>query len=107
MGHLITADGLKVDTEIPTKAIRKIPATTNKSGVQRLLGIVNYVQKVASSLAEITTHLRGLVKKDNDFICEEHIHGYAFDQVRHTASQPRVLRYFDANVTPVFKVILP
>ena len=75
MGHLITADGLKVDTEIPTKAIRKIPATTNKSGVQRLLGIVNYVQKVASSLAEITTPLRGLVKKDNDFIWEEHIHG--------------------------------
>jgi hypothetical protein len=44
MGHLITADGLKVDPEIPTKSIRKIPATTNKSGVQRLLGMVNYVQ---------------------------------------------------------------
>jgi hypothetical protein len=100
MGHLITADGLKVDPE-KTKVIRDMPVPTDKSGVQRLLGMVNYVPTFAPSLAEITSPLRELVKKDNEFIWEEHIHGKALDQVRQTLSRPPVLRYFDPNVTPV------
>ena len=80
MGHLIMAEGLKIDPE-KTKAIRDMPVPVDKAGVQRLLGMVNYVQKFASSLAEITIPLRELTKKDNKFIWEEHIHGKALDQV--------------------------
>ena len=86
MGHLITAEGLKIDPE-KIKAIRDMP-----------VGMVNYVQKFAPRLAEITTPLRELTKKDNEFIWEEHIHGKALDQVREMLSQPPVLRYFDPHV---------
>ena len=59
--------------------------------------MVNYVQKFAPSLAEITTPLRELTKKDNEFIWDEHIHGKVLDQVREILSQPPVLRYFDPH----------
>ena len=66
MGHRITANGLKIDPE-KTKAIRNMPIPTDKQGVQRLLGMVNFVQKFAPRLAEITTPLRDLIKKGNEF----------------------------------------
>ena len=74
MGHRITSNGLKIDPE-KTKAIRDMPVPTDKLGVQRLLGMVNYVQKFAPKLAEITTPLRDLIKKGNELIWEEHVHG--------------------------------
>ena len=102
MGHLITAEGLKIDPE-KTKAIRNMPVPVDKAEVQRLIGMVNYVQKFVPRLAEITTPLRELTKKDNEFIWEEHIHGKVLDQVRKILSQPPVLRYFDPHVTPVLQ----
>ena len=66
MGHRITANGLKIDPE-KTKAIRNMPIPTDKQGVQRLLGMVNFVQTFAPRLAEITTPLRDLIKKGNEF----------------------------------------
>ena len=45
MGHLITADGLKVDPE-KTKATRDMPVPTDKSEVQRLLGMVNLCSEI-------------------------------------------------------------
>jgi hypothetical protein len=74
MGHRITSNGLKIDPE-KTKAIRDMPVPTDKLGVQRLLGMVNNVQKFAPKLAEITTPLRDLIKKGNELIWEEHVHG--------------------------------
>ena len=102
MGHRITACGLKIDLE-KTKAIRNMPIPTDKQGVQRLLGMVNFVQKFAPRLAEITTPLRDLIKKGNEFKWDEHVHGKALDEIRQTLAEPPVLRFFDPNVTPVLQ----
>lgn len=102
MGHRVTADGLKIDPE-KTKAIRDMPVPTDKLGVQRLLGMVNYVQKFAPKLAEITTPLRELIKKGNEFRWEEHIHGKALEEIQQILSEPLVLRFFDPDVTPVLQ----
>ena len=102
MGHRITANGLKIDPE-KTKAIRNMPIPTDKQGVQRLLGMVNFVQKFAPRLAEITTPLRDLIKKGNEFKWDEHLHGKALDKIRQTLAEPPVLRFFDPNVTPVLQ----
>ena len=102
MGHRITANGLKIDPE-KTKAIRNMPIPTDKQGVQRLLGMVNFVQKFAPRLAEITTPLRNLIKKGNEFKWDEHVHGKALDEIRQTLAEPPVLRFFDPNVTPVLQ----
>ena len=65
--------------------------------------MVNFVQKFAPRLAEITTPLRDLVKKGNEFKWDEHVHGKALDEIRQTLAEPPVLRFFDPNVTPVLQ----
>ena len=44
IGHLLTADGLKIDPE-KVRAIGHMPKPTDVKGVQRLLGMVNYLAK--------------------------------------------------------------
>ena len=102
MGHRITAEGLKIDPE-KTRAIRDMPAPTDKQGVQRLLGMVNYVQKFAPKLAEITTPLRELIKKGNAFIWEEQRHGKALEKVKQMMVEPPVLCFFDPSVSSVLQ----
>ena len=63
MGHVLSADGLKPDSE-KVKAVREMPAPSDKQGVQRFLGMTNYLQKFAPKLSEITTPLRELIKSD-------------------------------------------
>ena len=46
------------------EAITKMPKPDDKQGVQRLLGMVNYVAKFAPNISEVTVPLRELLKKD-------------------------------------------
>ena len=57
MGHLLTDQGLKADPR-KIEAICNMPAPTNKEGVQRLLGTVNYLAKFVPNMSEITAPLR-------------------------------------------------
>ena len=47
----------------------------DKKGVQRILGLVNYLQRFSPRLSEVSTPLRALLKKKNLFIYEESVHG--------------------------------
>ena len=66
LGHKITATGIYPD---PAKieAIQKMEIPTDRLGVQRLLGMVNFVGKFIPNLSEITTPLRKLIEKDTPF----------------------------------------
>ena len=66
MGYVLSADGLQPDPE-RVKAIREMPALTDKQSIQRLLRMTNYLQKFVPRLSEITTPLRELTKNDNEF----------------------------------------
>ena len=57
-GEIVKHDQSKVD------AIPNMPAPNDKQGVQRLLGMVNYLTKFIQGTAEISTPLRELLKKD-------------------------------------------
>ena len=50
MGHLLSADGLKPGAE-KVKAVREMPAPSDKQGVQRFLGMTNYLQKFTPKLS--------------------------------------------------------
>ena len=47
--------------------------------------------------------MRELVKKDNEFIWDDQVHGQALDQVRQILSQPPVLKFSDPKVAPVLQ----
>lgn len=51
VGHLITNSGIKVDLE-KVRAIVDMPAPKNVSGVERILGVVQYVAKLVPNLWE-------------------------------------------------------
>ena len=86
MGHIISSEGLRADPN-KLKAINEMPPPTDKEGVQRVLGMINYVQKFAPNLADLAKPLRELVKKDNEFVWDEEVHGQCLDQVKQVLTQ--------------------
>ena len=67
MGHIVSSEGLRADPS-KLKAINEMPPATDKEGVQGVLGMIDYVQKFASNLADLAKPLTELVKKDNEFV---------------------------------------
>ena len=63
IGHVLTGNRVKPDAS-KLEAITKMPAPEDKHGVQRLLGMVNYVAKFAPNVSEKTAPLLELLKKD-------------------------------------------
>ena len=57
MGHIISSEGLRADPN-KLKAINEMPPSPDKEGVQRVLGMINYVQKFAPNLAYLAKPVR-------------------------------------------------
>ena len=96
MGHTITSEGLKPDPA-KVEAIQRMPAPANKQDVRRLLGTVNYLQKFAPNLSDLTAPLRELLKEANSFQWSEQVEGQCFHQLKDVLSMPPVLKYFDPH----------
>ena len=96
MGHILSREGLKPDPK-KISAIQQLPNPEDKQAVQRLLGVVGYLQKFAPNLSDAAGPLRELVKKNVYFRWDKHVHGEALKKVKHILSQPLVLRYFDTS----------
>lgn len=67
IGHLLTAEGPWADLD-KVRAIRMMPRPTDVKGVQRLVGMVNYLSKFYVHLARDCEIFRQLTHKDN--MCE-------------------------------------
>jgi len=102
MGHIISSEGLQADPN-KLKAINEMPPPTDKEGVQRVQGMINYVQKFAPNLADLAKPLRELVKKDNEFLWDKEVHGQCLDQVKQVLTQAPVLKFFDPQKTTVLQ----
>jgi hypothetical protein len=94
-GHLITSNGLKPD---PSKieAVTKLGVPQNRTELETLLGMVNYLQKFSPNLAEVTSPMRSLLKKDIEFVWD-HTQTDAFNKMKELISQSPVLAFFDHN----------
>ena len=66
IGHKLTQEGIKPDDE-KVYAIKDIPAPTDKKGVERLLGAVNYLGKFIPNLASVAEPIRVLLRKNIEF----------------------------------------
>ena len=62
---------------------RYFPTT---AGVQRLLGMVGYLQRFAPNISSTAAPMRELVKKDVNFRWDEHVHGKALNDVKKALS---------------------
>lgn len=63
LGHVLTAEGLKVDDR-KVSAIKNMPTPKTKQELQRFLGMVTYLMKFIPDLSTKTAPLRQLLEKD-------------------------------------------
>ncbi|MCG7876437.1 MAG: RNase H-like domain-containing protein [Candidatus Thiodiazotropha endolucinida] len=95
IGHVLTQEGIKPD-ESKLKAISEMPAPTDKKGVMRLLGTVNYLAKFVPDMSQITEPIRMLLRQDVEFEwnSEQEV---AFKKVKDILTSDPVLKYFDVS----------
>ena len=70
LGHIISSEGIKVD---PAKieAITKMPLPNSVNELQQFLGMITYLGKFIPNLAEVTSPLCTLLKKEVKFKLEK------------------------------------
>lgn len=95
LGHVVSSDGLKPDPN-KIKSISEMPPPTDKAGVQRLLGTINYLGSYIPNLATITQPLRVLLKNDSLFSWGSE-QTTAFEKVKQALISDPVLAYFDSS----------
>lgn len=77
-----------------TKAIHMIPSPQDKLGLQRFLGIINYLSKFIQNYSELTAPLRALLHQDTEW-CWLKLHEAAFLKLKDALTSPPVLQYFE------------
>ena len=65
--HKLTNKGVEPDPA-KTDAITNMPTPTDKSGVQRFLGICQYLSKFCQNVSETVLTLRDLTKENSTFL---------------------------------------
>ncbi|UYV78302.1 K02A2.6-like, partial [Cordylochernes scorpioides] len=93
LGHYIDEHGIKAD-EKKVKAIAEMKPPNDVHGVQRFMGMVNFLGRFVPNLAEITKPLNDLRKKDVSFIWGSP-QKKAFEKVKDVLASDRVLANFD------------
>ena len=93
IGHVAMDKGLQAD---PTKvdAITRMPPPTDVAGVQRLLGMAQYLAKFLPHLADITKPLRELTHKDVEWVWDKPQED-AFQKLQKAITNTPVLRYYN------------
>ncbi|KAG1933981.1 retrotransposable element [Pimephales promelas] len=93
IGHRLTSEGLKIDPE-KVRAIVEMPRPADVKGLQRLLGMVNYLSKFCPHLSDSCDTLRQLTHRDAVWewsgVQEE-----AFNKVKQTIASAPVLKYYN------------
>jgi hypothetical protein len=93
IGHILSAEGVKADPD-KVVAVTEMPAPTDKKGVERLLGTVNYLAKFIPNMSEKTAPIRMLLKHDVQFEWSQ-AQEKAFDKIKETLAESPVLAFFD------------
>ncbi|XP_028672669.1 uncharacterized protein K02A2.6-like [Erpetoichthys calabaricus] len=93
IGHRLTSEGLKIDPE-KVRAILEMPRPSDVKGLQRLLGMVNYLSKFCAHLSDTCDTLRQLTHKDVIWERTE-VQEDAFNKLKQTIASAPVLKYYN------------
>ena len=96
MGNVISASGLKPDPA-KVEAITKMPPPSDEKGVERLMGMVNYLARFMPNLSSVIEPIRKLksIKVPFTWGPEQE---KAFAEMKQIISSDPVLRYFDPKL---------
>ena len=102
VGHVFSAEGLKPDPD-KIRAISEMPPPSDKEGVLRILGTVNYLDKFIEHKANLQEPISQLTQKDVAFVWEKP-QQEAFDKLKSVITSAPVLAYFDNSKETVLSV---
>ena len=88
-----TTQGCK-PSNVKVKAITEIPKPTNLKDLQTFLGMVQYLSKVSTRIAEIGEPLWDLMNKHAPYAWGSE-HNHAFDSIKKEIVQTHILRYYN------------
>ena len=93
LGNIVSKQGLRPDEE-KIRAIRNMPDPQCKLDLQRIMGMFNYLSQFIPDMSSTTSPLRGLLKKDSEWMWgPEHV--TALKKLKQTLSSKPLLRFFD------------
>ena len=92
MDHVISNTGLKPDPS-KVEAVLKMEPPTDKAGMERLRGTVNYLSKFVPKLSEVMRPINDLTRPDTEWTWVS-AQDKAFEEVKHLLTQAPVLAYF-------------
>lgn len=95
LGHKFTTNGILPSKE-RINAIQNLRDPNNKKELQKFLGLVNYVRSFIPNLAEITSPLRELLKKNTLFVWQK-AHSDTVAKIKEMLVSSVVLKPFDEN----------
>uniref|UniRef100_A0A2A4J5K1 RNA-directed DNA polymerase n=1 Tax=Heliothis virescens TaxID=7102 RepID=A0A2A4J5K1_HELVI len=95
-GHIFSKNGMKIDPD-RIKAIVELKSPKNKKELQIILGMINYLRRFVSSLAEIAAPLQVLLKNDVEWLWT-HVHEKTLNDLKLAISQAPVLQNFNSNL---------
>ena len=95
IGHILNSNGVQPDPE-KVRAIQDMPPPTDKKGVERLLGTINYLAKFIPNMSTVTFPIRELLKSDVTFSWSEP-QEKAFKEIKQILSVAPVLAYFNVK----------
>ena len=93
MGHVISTRGLAPYPD-KVEAIVNMPTPNDVQGVQRVLGMVNYLAKFAPNLSTICEPLRRLMDKDVEYDWQAR-HDKAFSEMKQLIARAPILQFYD------------
>ena len=97
----MTPDGLRPDPA-KVEAIMGIPIPTDKAGVRRLLGMINFLAAHIPDMSSITVPVRNLLKSDVSFQWgPEQVK--ALERVKEILSTAPVLSYFNPGTRSIIQ----
>ena len=95
VGHLLTADGLKIDPQ-KVKAIHEMPEPKTKEDVKRLMDFVEFLSRYLPKLSTVDAPLRELEKSDV-LLHWDYPQMESFRKIKQLVSQAPVLQYYDVD----------
>ena len=95
LGHIVSSEGITPDPS-KIKAIVSLPKPKNVKELRSFLGMVNHLSKFANHLATLTTPLRDLLCKENQWKWGP-IQDKSFLDIKHCLVSSPVLALYDPN----------
>jgi len=98
-GHTLTSEGIKPSNN-KLETIMNIQAPNNVKELQTILGMITYLNRYLTKLAQLTAPLRELTKKNAHFKWEQH-HQDALEKIKDELCSVPVMSYYDPDPTTV------